>query len=44
MRGAQLQPYPFFRRIGCFGATTGGTEDVRAMSMYAARVLREGCS
>jgi chlorobactene lauroyltransferase len=42
MHGAQLEWYPFFRRIGCFGASTDGLEDVRAVSAYAARVLRDG--
>ena len=42
MQGAQLLRYPFFRRIGCFGASGEGFEDVRAVSMYATQLLREG--
>jgi 1-acyl-sn-glycerol-3-phosphate acyltransferase len=42
MKGAQLERYPFFRRIGCFGASTDGIDDIRAVSAYAARVLQEG--
>jgi chlorobactene lauroyltransferase len=42
MQGAQLERYPFFRRIGCFGVSTDGIDDVRAVSAYASRVLREG--
>ena len=36
MQGAQLVKYPFFRRIGCFGATGDSADDVRAIALYAA--------
>ena len=42
MHGAQLERYLFFRRICCFGVSTDGLEHVRAVSTYAARVLRDG--
>jgi len=42
MQGAQLRRYPFFRRIGCFGASEENFEDARALSLYAGRLLREG--
>ncbi|HET7459017.1 MAG TPA: lysophospholipid acyltransferase family protein [Gemmatimonadaceae bacterium] len=42
MQGTQLASYPFFRRVGCFGATGESFEDVRALSVYAARLLSEG--
>lgn len=42
MQGAQLERYPFFRRIGCFGASTDGIEDVRAVAAHAAAVLQGG--
>jgi hypothetical protein len=42
MQGAQLERYPFFRRIGCFGATTNTLADARLVSDYATRVLRSG--
>jgi 1-acyl-sn-glycerol-3-phosphate acyltransferase len=42
MQGEQLASYPFFRRIGCFGVSAESFEDVRAMSVYAARLLTEG--
>ena len=42
MQGAQLERYPFFRRVGCFGATTDSLDDVRAVTQHAARVLNEG--
>jgi chlorobactene lauroyltransferase len=42
MQGAQLARYPFFRRVGCFGATGEGIDDARAVTEYAARVLRGG--
>ena len=42
MQGAQLERYPFFRRIGCFGSSTNDLDDVRAVSAYATRVLRGG--
>ncbi len=42
MEGAQLLRYPFFRRIGCFGATgEHPAEDARGLALYAARLLRE---
>lgn len=41
MEGAQLLRYPFFRRIGCFGATgEHPAEDARGLALYAARLLR----
>lgn len=41
MEGAQLLRYPFFRRIGCFGATMEHpAEDARGLALYAARLLR----
>lgn len=42
MQGAQLVRYPFFRRIGCFGATTDAFEDARAVAAYAGDVLATG--
>jgi hypothetical protein len=42
MQGAQLERYPFFRRIGCFGVTENTLADARLVSDYAARVLRTG--
>ena len=40
MEGAQLLRYPFFRRIGCFGATMEHpAEDARGLALYAARLL-----
>jgi 1-acyl-sn-glycerol-3-phosphate acyltransferase len=42
MEGAQLLRYPFFRRIGCFGATgEHPAEDARGLALYAARLLRD---
>jgi len=41
MEGAQLRKYPFFRRIGCFGATgEHPAEDARGLALYAARLLQ----
>ena len=41
MEGAQLLRYPFFRRIGCFGATGDHpAEDARGLALHAARLLR----
>jgi hypothetical protein len=41
MEGAQLRKYPFFRRIGCFGATGDHpAEDARGLALYAARLLQ----
>lgn len=42
MEGMQLRRHPFFRRIGCFGTTSETFEDVRAVSAYAAALLRGG--
>lgn len=49
MEGAQLVKYPFFRRIGCFGAVGPdgepgalNAEDARGLALYAARTLRGG--
>jgi chlorobactene lauroyltransferase len=49
MEGAQLLKYPFFQRIGCFGASGPagepgalGAEDARGLALYAARTLRGG--
>lgn len=40
MEGAQLLKYPFFRRIGCFGATMEHpAEDARGLALHAARLL-----
>ena len=40
MDGAQLLRYPFFRRVGCFGATMEHpAEDARGLALYAARLL-----
>jgi 1-acyl-sn-glycerol-3-phosphate acyltransferase len=40
MQGAQLQRFPFFRQIGCFGTTDDGLEDARALLSHAAELLR----
>jgi len=37
MQGAQLERYPFFRRIGCFGVSTDSIE-------YASAVSSIGCA
>lgn len=42
MQGAQLERYPFFRRVGCFGVTTDTLADARLVSEHAARVLAGG--
>lgn len=42
MEGAQLQRYPFFRRVGCFGATTDALPDVRGVLAHATSLLRGG--
>jgi chlorobactene lauroyltransferase len=42
MDRAQLQRFPFFRRVGCFGTTTDGVDDTRALATYAARLLHAG--
>ncbi|HKG91141.1 MAG TPA: lysophospholipid acyltransferase family protein [Gemmatimonadaceae bacterium] len=42
MDGAQLRRFPFFRTIGCFGTTSGGSlADARGLAEYATRLLRE---
>ena len=41
-RGEELQRYPFFRRLGCFGITTERLDDLRALPGYAATLLRGG--
>jgi 1-acyl-sn-glycerol-3-phosphate acyltransferase len=41
-RGEELQRYPFFRRLGCFGITTERLDDLRALPPYAASLLQEG--
>jgi 1-acyl-sn-glycerol-3-phosphate acyltransferase len=38
-RGEELQRYPFFRRLGCFGITTERLDDLRALPPYAASLL-----
>lgn len=43
-RGEELQRYPFFRRLGCFGITTDRLDDVRAIPAYAASLLASGPS
>ena len=40
MQGAQLRRFPFFRQIGCFGATGDGIDDARAVAAHAAALLR----
>lgn len=40
MQGAQLLRYPFFRQIGCFGATGEGIDDARAVAAHASMLLR----
>lgn len=40
MEGAQLERYPFFRRVGCFGATTSSLEDARALATFAVNLLK----
>jgi 1-acyl-sn-glycerol-3-phosphate acyltransferase len=40
MQGAQLQRFPFFRQVGCFGATGDGMDDARAVAAHAAALLR----
>ena len=40
MQGAQLQRFPFFRAVGCFGATGDGIDDARAVAAHAATLLR----
>lgn len=40
MEGEQLAKYPFFRHLGCFGATSNALSDARAVLDYAVRLLR----
>ncbi|HMS01684.1 MAG TPA: lysophospholipid acyltransferase family protein [Gemmatimonadaceae bacterium] len=40
-RGEELQRYPFFRRLGCFGITTERLDDLRALPPYAASLLTD---
>ena len=42
MEGAQLRKFPFFRTVGCFGATAETLDDARRLSHYAAALLRGG--
>lgn len=42
MDGAQLERYPFFRRVGCFGATPSTPADARRVAEYAAAALGGG--
>ena len=39
MEGAQLERYPFFRRVGCFGVTSASLADARALAALAVRLL-----
>jgi 1-acyl-sn-glycerol-3-phosphate acyltransferase len=43
-RGEELQRYPFFRRLGCFGVSTERLDDLRSLPPYAAELLRGGPS
>lgn len=43
-RGEELQRYPFFRRLGCFGITTDRLDDLRALPPYANALLTGGPS
>lgn len=42
MEGEQLARYHFFRRLGCFGATSSSLDDARAVVARAVTVLRGG--
>jgi 1-acyl-sn-glycerol-3-phosphate acyltransferase len=42
MDATQLRRFPFFRRVGCFAATTDSIEDARLLASYAAHLLRGG--
>ncbi|MGI8508671.1 MAG: lysophospholipid acyltransferase family protein [Gemmatimonadaceae bacterium] len=42
MEGEQLARYRFFRRLGCFGATSSSLSDARATVDHAVKVLRGG--
>lgn len=44
IRGEELQRYPFFRRLGCFGITTERLDDLRALPAYAGSLLTGGPS
>jgi 1-acyl-sn-glycerol-3-phosphate acyltransferase len=41
-RGEELQRYPFFRRLGCFGITSERLDDLRALPPYASSLLTSG--
>lgn len=41
-RGEELQRYPFFRRLGCFGITSERLDDLRALPHYASELLHGG--
>ncbi|GLC28355.1 lysophospholipid acyltransferase family protein [Roseisolibacter agri] len=41
MQGEQLRRFPFFRQIGCFGATGDGIDDARAVVAHASALLRD---
>lgn len=40
MQGAQLERYPFFRRVGCFGMSGSSISDTRALAELACELLR----
>lgn len=42
MEGEQLARYRFFRRLGCFGATSSSLSDARATVDHAVQLLRGG--
>ena len=42
MEGEQIGKYPFFRHLGCFGPTSSGLSEARAVVSYATRALRSG--
>lgn len=42
MEGEQLERYPFFRRIGCFGITGTTLADARSLAALSAGLLRAG--
>ncbi|MGI8546594.1 MAG: lysophospholipid acyltransferase family protein [Gemmatimonadaceae bacterium] len=42
MEGEQLDKYRFFRRLGCFGATTNSLDDARATVHHAVNTLKGG--
>lgn len=41
MQGSQLERYPFFRRIGCFGATAATLQKTRTVAALATTLLCE---